>query len=172
MRTIVFIAFSGEEEGLLGSKHYVNNPVFPIERTVTMLNLDMVGRLNNNKLNVGGIGTASELKQLVEQINTGDGARMRVMKVPPKFELALNEDGFGPSDHSSFYGKKIPVLFFFTGTRGDYHKPSDTAEKINYAGLEKVESFVLDIDTGDRPNPTANLSSGQKLRYGRRTNRI
>ena len=145
MRTIVFIAFSGEEEGLLGSKHYVNNPVFPIERTVAMLNLDMVGRLNNNKLNVGGIGTASELKQLVEQINTGDGARMRVMKVPPKFELALNEDGFGPSDHSSFYGKKVPVLFFFTGTHVDYHKPSDTAEKINYEGLAKVKSLVLEI---------------------------
>jgi membrane-associated protease RseP (regulator of RpoE activity) len=131
-----------------------------------MINLDMVGRLNNNnKLNVGGIGTASEFRDLVEQINTGDGARMRVMKVPPKFELALNEDGFGPSDHSSFYGKKVPVLFFFTGTHTDYHKPTDTADKINYEGLEKVRSFVFEIvqqidRNPARPTYTVAKSSG------------
>ena len=78
----------------------------------------------------------------------------RVMKVPPKFALALNDDGFGPSDHSSFYGKKIPVLFFFTGTHVDYHKPSDTADKINYEGLEKVLSFVLEITQEIDRNPT------------------
>ena len=153
LRTLIFIAFSGEEEGLLGSKHYVNNPIFPLERTVAMLNLDMVGRLTNNRLNVGGVGTASEFRQLVEQINTGDGARMRVMRVPPKFELALNEDGFGPSDHSSFYGKKVPVLFFFTGTHTDYHKPTDTAEKINYEGLAKVKDLVLEITHEIDRNP-------------------
>lgn len=156
-RTLIFVAFSGEEEGLLGSKYYVNNPVFPLDKTVAMINLDMVGRLNNNKLNIGGMGTASELKPLIEQINNGSAVG--------KFDLALNDDGFGPSDHSSFYGKKIPVLFFFTGTHVDYHKPSDTADKINYQGLEKVmglvSTIVRDIDQKPiRPTYTVAKSSG------------
>lgn len=133
-RTIVFIAFSGEEEGLFGSKHYVNNPSFPVENTVAMFNLDMVGRLSSDKLTVGGIGTAIEWKTLLEEKNA-DPSR-------GAFTLALNEDGFGPSDHSSFYTKKIPVLFFFTGTHLDYHKPSDTADKINFDGVARIVSYV------------------------------
>jgi hypothetical protein len=133
-RTIVFIAFGGEEEGLLGSKYYTEHPVFPLENTVAMINLDMVGRLKDNKLTVGGIGTASEMKDLVEKKN-----------LPALFTLQLNEDGFGPSDHSSFYAKKIPVLFFFTGTHLDYHKPSDTADKINYDGLLKITDYIEQI---------------------------
>lgn len=161
-RTIVFIAFGGEEEGLLGSKFYVNNAAFPIAKTVAMINLDMVGRLNENKLTVGGIGTASGWKDLVNSNNQSGfstignesptNAKIEntktgevINKIYPNFALQLNEDGFGPSDHSSFYGKQIPVLFFFTGTHADYHKPSDTAEKINYAGLMKVTGFVGEI---------------------------
>ena len=160
-RTIIFIAFGSEEEGLLGSKFYVNNPVFPLEKTVAMINMDMVGRLNENKLTVGGIGTASEWKDLVGIKNTGGasfkqpGENMPSASVPaPIFNLQLNEDGFGPSDHSSFYGKQIPVLFFFTGTHADYHKPSDTADKINYVGLEKVMLFVSEIVKSVDQNPT------------------
>lgn len=134
-RTIIFAAFSGEEEGLLGSKYYVNNPMFPIDKTVAMINMDMVGRLKDEKLTVGGIGSATEWKALVEGKNPADS----------KFTLALSEDGFGPSDHSSFYGKQVPVLFFFTGTHLDYHKPSDTADKINYAGLTNITHYVSSL---------------------------
>lgn len=146
-RTLIFMSFTGEEEGLLGSKYYVNNPVFPLENTIAMINLDMVGRLNENKLTIGGIGTASEWKELVERMNpriVGDTSTTeRVsMSLTPSFKLQLNEDGFGPSDHSSFYGKKVPVLFLFTGTHTDYHKPSDTSAKINYKGELTIIDFV------------------------------
>ncbi len=167
-RTIIFIAFGGEEEGLLGSKFYVNNPVFPLEKTVAMINMDMVGRLNENKLTVGGIGTANEWKSMFEVKNKTtyglvteqvlpNGDRKTVSSTQldvSKFNLQLNEDGFGPSDHSSFYGKQIPVLFFFTGTHLDYHKPSDTADKINYEGLEKITNFVGEIVRTIDQNPT------------------
>jgi Zn-dependent M28 family amino/carboxypeptidase len=172
------MAFGGEEEGLLGSKYYVNNPVWPLDKTVAMINMDMVGRLNENKLTIGGIGTASEWKELVEvnnkpqivpgapvlsssgpkrmsgssQVITPSASRLE--RSETLFALQLNEDGFGPSDHSSFYGKKIPVLFFFTGTHTDYHKPSDTADKINYEGLDRVTRYVGTIIRSVDANPT------------------
>jgi hypothetical protein len=121
--------------------------------------MDMVGRLNENKLTVGGIGTASEWKSLVEEKNklliiiaTGNTPRS-FNTGDVSFNLQLNEDGFGPSDHSSFYGKQIPVLFFFTGTHLDYHKPSDTADKINYEGLEKIMNYVGEIVRSIDQNP-------------------
>lgn len=161
-RTIIFVAFSGEEAGLFGSKFFVNNPAVPVEKIVALINLDMVGRLNNNKLTIGGIGTATEWKALVEAKHRGDmtliGATSRAMPAPllsaSRFELALNEDGFGPSDHSSFYTKKIPVLFFFTGTHLDYHKPTDTAEKINYPGTASIVHYVASIVRAVDQNPT------------------
>src|SRR5204862_4984842 len=94
-RTLIFIAFSGEEEGLFGSNFYVNNPVFPLDKTVAMINLDMVGRLKDDKLTIGGIGTASEWKNIVEGLNLGDPPRMTdVAANPNRFTLQLNEDGF------------------------------------------------------------------------------
>jgi aminopeptidase YwaD len=132
-RSVVFVAFSAEESGLIGSKAYVNNPPFPLADTVAMLNMDMIGRLREGRLSVGGVGTSAEFRPLVEAANGG------------RFTLRLNEDGFGPSDHSSFYAKQIPVLFFFTGSHEDYHKPSDTAEKINYDGQAQVVGFVADV---------------------------
>ncbi len=132
-RSLVFIAFSAEETGLIGSKAYVNNPGAPLSSCVAMLNLDMIGRLKENKLMVGGVGTSPEFRKLVEGLNSNS------------FALQLNEDGFGPSDHSSFYAKQIPVLFFFSGTHEDYHKPSDTAVKINYEGQAKIVSLVAEI---------------------------
>lgn len=158
-RTIIFIAFSGEEEGLFGSKYYVNNPVFPIENTIAMINLDMVGRLKDDKLTIGGIGTASEWKELVSAkdrvtFETHNGTPNTTFSGSMNiFTLQLNEDGFGPSDHSSFYTKKVPVLFFFTGTHLDYHKPSDTADKINYEGEEKVINYVTSIARSIDQNP-------------------
>ncbi|HVG38846.1 MAG TPA: M28 family peptidase, partial [Pyrinomonadaceae bacterium] len=133
-RSLVFIAFGGEEEGLLGSSYYVNHPLVPLAQTAAMINLDMVGRLKNNRLIIGGTGTAEQWKTIIQN---ADGA--------PRFNLTLNEDGFGPSDHSSFYARQIPVLFFWTGTHEDYHKPSDTADKINYAGEAQIISFVRNI---------------------------
>jgi aminopeptidase YwaD len=173
-RTIIFMAFSGEEDGLFGSKYYVNNPVWPLDKTVAMINLDMVGRLNENKLNVGGIGTASEWKQSIQKLNVLSvdlkaeklpstqypnmvgvvGTPTAVVAKTPLFSLQLNEDGFGPSDHSSFYGKQIPVLFFFTGTHLDYHKPSDIADKINYSGEVNVINYVAAITKSIDENPT------------------
>jgi hypothetical protein len=139
-RTLIFIAFGGEEEGLLGSNYYVNHALTPLANTVGMINMDMIGRMKDRKLIIGGVGTAKEWRGLIE---------------PEKsFELTLNEDGFGPSDHSSFYGKQVPVLFFWTGTHADYHKPSDTADKINYGDEAKILAFVAriikDIDGADK----------------------
>lgn len=133
-RDIVFIAFSGEELGLLGSSYVVKNFPLPIENDITMINMDMIGRLNDKKdLIVYGTGTSSKWKNILDDKNEYD------------FNLTFNDEGFGPSDHSSFYGKKIPVLFFFTGTHTDYHKPSDDADKINAAGQEKVVNYVYDV---------------------------
>lgn len=175
-RTLIFMCFSGEEEGLLGSDHYVNNPVWPLDKTIAMINMDMIGRLNENKLTVGGIGTASEWRNLVENKNaarvvttapiiksapvptTPMPSQVSVGQIPASakmsFALQLSEDGFGPSDHSSFYKKNIPVLFFFTGTHNDYHKPTDTADKINYAGEANIISYIAAIENSIDQNPT------------------
>ena len=173
-RTIVFMCFSGEEEGLLGSNYYVNHPVVPLANTVAMINMDMIGRMKNQKLIIGGVGTAKEWREVIGSANPPNGAKtpslqdrpvspgtpvtrlstgQLVMHDPSKtFELTLQEDGYGPSDHSSFYSKQIPVLFVWTGTHNDYHKPSDTADKINYEGeaaiVSLINRIVNDIDSG------------------------
>jgi hypothetical protein len=136
-RRLVFIAFSGEETGLLGSSYYCEHPIFPLADTVTMVNLDMVGRLRKEKnstldrLEVHGTGTSKAFADLIDKLNEG-----------PHFKMNKQAGGLGPSDHSSFYLKKIPVFFFFTGNHMDYHKPSDTVEKINIAGMHKVTDLV------------------------------
>jgi hypothetical protein len=149
-RTIIFIAFSGEEEGLLGSQYYVNNPLFPLDKTVAMINLDMVGRLSDQKLTIGGVGTAAEWRKIIDDSRW---ARPQGDSAPFSFKFQLNDDGFGPSDHSSFYSKKIPVLFFFTGTHNDYHKASDTADKINYSGVVEILEYVQNIVNAVDSNP-------------------
>jgi hypothetical protein len=132
-RSFIFLAFSGEELGLLGSAYFVNNSPVSVDKINAMLNLDMVGRLNEDKLIVYGTATAKEWKDLLNQNNKYD------------LKLSFNDEGFGPSDHSSFYAKAIPVLFFFTGTHSDYHRPSDDSEKINFSGEEKILNYVFDI---------------------------
>lgn len=166
-RSLIFIAFGGEEEGLLGSAYYVNHPIAPLSNTVAMINMDMIGRMRDRKLVIGGVGTAEEWKQIIKQANsvqatsvtTGSSASAKgvpivvsangrpIVTVDPSgvFELTLNEDGYGPSDHSQFYGKQVPVLFFWTGTHSDYHKPSDTFEKINYEDEARILSLVARI---------------------------
>ncbi len=130
-RSILFMCFSGEELGLLGSAHYVKNPLLPIEKTVAMVNMDMIGRLDADKLIAVGSGTAPEWNPLLDRLNAD-----------AKFSLSRSESGFGSSDQQSFYNAKVPVLFFFTGLHGDYHRPSDTADKINYPGEAKVLALV------------------------------
>lgn len=134
-RSVVFFAFSGEELGLLGSNYLVNNFPLPIEKVVSMINMDMIGRLKDSSLIVYGTGTSSNWKKLLNDNNSFG------------FKLNFNDEGFGPSDHSSFYGKKIPVLFFFTGTHSDYHKPSDDYDKINSEGQEKVLKYIYFVAT-------------------------
>jgi len=136
-RSVIFIAFSGEEEGLLGSGAYTKNPAVPLASIVAMINMDMVGRLRDRKLVVGGAATSPEWKALLEKLDGSLGDRA--------FKLTLQDDGFGPSDHQSFYVRDIPVLFFFTGSHDDYHKPSDTADKINNDGVRDVAEFVREI---------------------------
>ena len=129
-RTIVFAAFSGEEVGLLGSRHYVEHPRFPLSATRAMLNLDMVGRLRDNRVTVFGTRSAPQLSGIVN-----DAAR--------RFGLAINEsDAIGRSDHMSFYNKKVPAIHFFTGTHADYHRPSDTWEKLNTDGMTRIADLV------------------------------
>jgi len=133
-RRIVFIAFTGEERNLLGSAHYTREPRFPLENTVAMFNLDMVGRLDGDKLAVYGTGTAKEFDPLVERLVAEHA-----------FKLTKHAGGFGPSDHSSFYAKKIPVLHLFTGTHSDYHRPSDDTPKLNFAGMRRVTDMLVEI---------------------------
>lgn len=140
-RSIAFFTFSGEELGLLGSNYLVNNLPFPAEDAITMVNMDMIGRLKDSSLIVYGTGTSSNWKDILKNHNKYG------------FKLTFNDEGFGPSDHSSFYGKKIPVLFFFTGTHEDYHKPSDDTEKINFAAQEKILNYVYDIVADIDQNP-------------------
>ncbi len=133
-RSIIFMAFSGEELGLLGSIYIVNNSPVNIENIAAMLNMDMIGRLNEDTvLNVIGVGTSTNFKSMLEEKNSYG------------FNLSFTDDGFGGSDHQSFTNKNIPVLFFFTGTHEDYHKPSDDTEKINFAGQENIVKYVYDV---------------------------
>ena len=127
-RTLIFIAFTGEEEGLIGSQYFVSHPPIDLKKVVAMLNLDMVGRVKDNKLLIGGKGTAANFAELITTADSG---------LP--FKLGeFGRGGIGPSDHTSFALKKIPVLFFFSGLHLDYHRPTDTADKINYEGMEDV----------------------------------
>jgi len=152
-RSIMFIAFGGEELGLLGSGAYTKNPLTPLATTVAMLNMDMIGRLRNGSLFVGGVGTSPAWKPLLEKLNVpaqplvGAGFRDPAPGYGSgsRFQLSFGEDGFGPSDHQSFCVRDIPVLFLFSGTHDDYHKPSDTADKINAEGLKQVAEFVREI---------------------------
>lgn len=129
----LFIAFSGEEMGLLGSNYFTKNPTIDLETMNYMINMDMVGRLNSEKaIAVHGLGTSPIWGQTVFAANTD-------------FKIAEHESGVGPSDHTSFYLNDIPVLHLFTGQHDDYHKPGDDAEKLNYVGMQSIETYILDI---------------------------
>jgi Peptidase family M28/PDZ domain/PA domain len=130
-RSVLFITFAGEELGLFGSSYFVNHPTIPLKNIDAMINMDMIGRLNNDRLFVGGVGTSPSFKSSLEDINKN-----------VHLQLDYSNSGYGASDHMSFNAKKIPVLFIFSGLHSDYHKPSDTYDKINTAGAIKVLSLV------------------------------
>jgi aminopeptidase YwaD len=169
-RTLIFIAFSGEEQGLIGSNYYVNHPVFPLSNTVGMINLDMIGRLRDNRLTIDGVGTAKEWPTILANANLSNEIQVTLSQTTShptssshlpvvtgangetiaaintkKFSLTLNQSGFGPSDHASFSTKQVPVLAFWTGLHEDYHRPTDTADKVNYSGIARIVAFVQDI---------------------------
>jgi hypothetical protein len=164
-RTVVFIAFSGEEAGLLGSDYYVKNPVYPLTRTFAMVNLDMVGRLREDRLLVYGSATAAEFPALLDSLNAGAG-----------FDLRASGDGWGRSDHSSFYAAGKPVLHMFTDLHEDYHRASDDWDKVNPDGLARVANFTAQVvrALADRRTPLtfvnvpppAPVASGSSAGYG------
>ncbi len=128
----LFMGFSGEEMGLYGSKYFANNPTLNLGKVNYMLNMDMVGRLNEEKvLAVNGAGTSPSWKEVIEGLSIGG------------IQTKTSDSGIGPSDHTSFYLKDIPALHFFTGQHTDYHKPSDDAELVNYEGLLLVTDYIL-----------------------------
>jgi hypothetical protein len=132
-RGILFASFAGEELGLLGSAHWVQHPTLPLDKAVAMLNMDMIGRIKDDKVYIGGVGTGSTLKAVVEQAAAKEN-----------FKVEYSPGGYSASDHTSFVTKHIPVLFFFSGLHSDYHKPSDTWEKINAQSAAKLVDVVGD----------------------------
>lgn len=138
----LFIAFSAEELGLYGSKHFVENPTVPLNSINYMINMDMVGRMNDSTkaITVGGYGTSPSWKSKIDAVKKKE------------FSIRVDSSGTGPSDHTSFYRKDIPVLFFFTGLHSDYHKPSDDADKINYVGMLKIILFIQQMIEADKDN--------------------
>ena len=143
-RSILFMNFAGEELGLLGSAAWVNDPTRPLAKAVAMINMDMIGRIKDDKVYIGGVGTGSTFKAVLEQ----------AQKDAP-FKIEYSAGGYSSSDHTSFVAKQIPVLFFFSGLHSDYHKPSDTADKINAPSaarlLDMVESVAEQLASASEP---------------------
>lgn len=134
-KNFIFVAFGAEEKGLLGSKHFVKHPPVDLTNIEAMINIDMVGRLKEGRnLQIGGTGTIKEADSLINTINKSYN-----------FALSLSKEGYGPSDHASFYMKEIPVFFFSTGAHVDYHTPADSTGKINFEGLSEVTQYIYDL---------------------------
>lgn len=160
-RTIVLVAFSGEELGTLGSSYFVQHPLpQPVDSIYAMLNMDMVGRLRNARLLALGAATAKEFPALLDSLNT-----------PPRFDLRASGDGWGPSDHEVFFAARRPVLHFFTDLHEDYHRSTDDWDKINASGIAQVAQFVGDLAWSlanragsltfvDAPRPQATTGGG------------
>lgn len=142
----LFIFFSGEELGLFGSKYFTEHPTIDLSKVNYMINLDMVGRLNEDTkaITIGGFGTSPSWSTLLPEKTKF-------------FSVKFDSSGIGPSDHTSFYLKEIPVLFFFTGTHTDYHKPGDDVEKINFEGQYRILQYIMDL--------VSKTNNGNKLAF-------
>ncbi len=152
----LLVAFSGEELGLFGSKYFTEHPPVPLNTINYMINMDMVGRLNDStrSISVGGYGTSPEWGRLVKAEND-------LLNIKP------DSSGTGPSDHTSFYIKDIPVLFFFTGTHTDYHKPSDDADKINYEGILRISAYVQNLISATNNAPKLAFTKTREVHMGK-----
>jgi hypothetical protein len=144
-RGILFASFAGEELGLLGSAEWVKDPTMPLDKAVAMLNMDMIGRIKDDKVYIGGVGTGSTFQSTLEQAQS-----------KANFKIEYSAGGYASSDHTSFVTKRIPVLFFFSGLHSDYHKPSDTWEKINADAAVRLLDLVSSVSqqiasSADRP---------------------
>ena len=133
-RSIVFVAFNAEEQGIFGSKSFVKSPYFESKKIISMINLDMIGRMKDSNLYISGTGTSPVFSSILDSVSSNHN-----------LVINKNPDGFGPSDHASFYVNDIPVLFFFTGAHPDYHRPSDDWDKINAGGLKMALEMIYDI---------------------------
>ena len=141
-RGILFLSFAGEELGLLGSAYYVSHPDLPLGKAVAMINMDMIGRVRDGKVYIGGVATGSSLRALLDQVT-------------PKYHMRIDysdSSGYGSSDHTSFTTRQVPVLFFFSGLHSDYHKPSDTWDKIDAPDAAKLLELVAEVTDGLREN--------------------
>ena len=174
-RSVIVICFDAEEKGLLGSKYYAKNPVRNISNTAMMINMDMIGRLNDNSVILGGVGSSVNFVNIIS-----DARNNHTLEI----ETNMGGVGFGRSDHASFYRENIPVLFFFTGAHEDYHKPSDDWDKIDYQGEKRVLDFIYDLiidvsqleekptfaeietNTGNNQNPVFKVTFGVIPAYG------
>jgi hypothetical protein len=170
-RSLIFCAFTAEESGLIGSAHFVKEPPIDLKKAVAMLNLDMVGRVRKELLYVGGGGTAAPLKNILKLADDHS---------PLAFKN-FGDGGLGPSDHMSFAVKKVPVIFLFSGTHEDYHRPTDTADKINYDGMAEVVRMSVElideltlmsksayVDAADAHSMMSPMSAGTGGEGGRR----
>ena len=135
-RSIITICFDAEEKGLLGSRFYTQNPTKNLDQTAIMINMDMIGRLNEKAVTIGGVGSAKNLSDIVDNVQN---------KHTLKIEKNMSGMDFGRSDHASFYKENIPALFFFTGAHQDYHKPTDDWDKIDYQGEKDILMFLYDL---------------------------
>jgi hypothetical protein len=135
-RSVLVVCFDAEEKGLLGSKYYAENPVRNISNATMMVNMDMIGRLNNNSVILGGVGSSGNFENIIADT-----------RINHTIDIETNMGGvdFGRSDHASFYRENIPVLFFFTGAHEDYHKPTDDWDKIDYQGEKEILDFIYDL---------------------------
>ena len=133
-RSVLLIGFDAEEKGLLGSKHFMSNPTVDLDKIITMINMDMIGRMKDSSATVGGVGTSPLFEPLIDSLKIGRG-----------FNLSTSSEGFGPSDHASFYSENIPVLFFFSGVHDDYHTPDDIWKHINLQGTTDIVNLVYDV---------------------------
>ena len=153
-RNVIFAAFTGEELGLYGSKRYVQDPLAPLADTIAMLNLDMVGRLRQDRLTVYGVGTADEWPVWLSKAATG-----------PKLGIVGEASGFGPSDHAPFYERGVPVLHFFTGFHAEYHRPPDDVELLNIPGMRRITTLLCEMvrQLDAAPKRPRSASSDQPL---------
>ncbi len=145
-RGVLFLNFAGEEQGLLGSAYYADHPLLPLAQAVTMINLDMIGRMRDNRLYIGGSSSGSNLKETLEKVIPASGLKVDYSSGPSE----------GSSDHTSFTAHQVPALFFFSGLHSDYHKPSDTWDKIDAPAAAKLLALVADVaqtlrDAPERP---------------------